>query len=244
MIELKQVHKSFDQPVLKGLSLSVERGCLFGLVGPAAAGKTLTLKLIAGLVRPDRGSIRVEGREITELSEIELSELRRRVGMMFQNSALFDFMTVADNVAFPLRRLLDLPESEIQRRVAERLERVALDGFEERLPPGLSGGQRRRVGVARATVSGAPLLLCDEPAAGLDPVTSQRIFELLREEQRASNATVVVVSSDVDRLLSITDRLGLLYQGTLVFQGTPEEAKKSHLSVVKQFLDGVSPGPL
>ncbi len=164
--------------------------------------------------------------------------------MVFQNNALFDFMTIEDNVAFPLRRLLRLEESEIRARVAERLARVGLSGFESRFPTGLSGGQKKRVGIARATVTRAPIVLCDEPAAGLDPVTSQRIFDLLRDEQRKAGSTVVMVSSDIDRLLTVTDRVGVMHEGRVVFQGTTEEALKSEIPLVHQFLRGNADGPL
>jgi phospholipid/cholesterol/gamma-HCH transport system ATP-binding protein len=164
--------------------------------------------------------------------------------MLFQNNALFDFMTVGDNIAFPLRRLFDLPEPEVQQRVAERLACVSLPGFEERMPGGLSGGQKKRVGVARATVIQAPIVLYDEPAAGLDPVTSQKIFDLLRAEQQASGATVLMVSSDLDRMLTVTDRVGMMYKGRLIFDGTTAEAYASEDPFVHQFVHGIPEGPL
>jgi phospholipid/cholesterol/gamma-HCH transport system ATP-binding protein len=164
--------------------------------------------------------------------------------MLFQNNALFDYMTVGDNIAFPLRRLFQLPEEEIQARISERLKVVSLPGFESRMPSGLSGGQKKRVGVARATISQAEIVLYDEPAAGLDPVTSQRIFELLRAEQRAAGATVVMVSSDLDRLLTVTDRVGMLYKGRLIFDGTTDEARGSRDPYVRQFVHGLTDGPL
>jgi phospholipid/cholesterol/gamma-HCH transport system ATP-binding protein len=164
--------------------------------------------------------------------------------MLFQNNALFDFMTVADNVAFPLRRLFDLDEATIHSRVVERLGRVGLPGFEARLPAGLSGGQKKRVGVARATITDAPFLLYDEPAAGLDPVSSQKLFELLREEQRSKQSTVVMVSSDLDRLLSVTDRVGMLLDGELIFEGTTAEARASSNPYLHQFIRGDVEGPL
>jgi phospholipid/cholesterol/gamma-HCH transport system ATP-binding protein len=164
--------------------------------------------------------------------------------MLFQNNALFDFMTVSDNIAFPLRRLYKLPEDEIRARVAERLKCVSLPGFEGRMPAGLSGGQKKRIGVARATVARAPIVFYDEPAAGLDPVTSQKIFNLLREEQRAAGASVVMVSSDLDRLLTVTDRVGMMYRGRLIFDGTTEEARASRNPYVHQFVHGEPEGPL
>jgi phospholipid/cholesterol/gamma-HCH transport system ATP-binding protein len=230
--------------VLRDVGLEVPAGCLYGLIGPGASGKSVLLKLVTGLLRPDRGTITVDGQEVTSLSELELQEFRKKIGMLFQNNALFDHMTVAENVAFPLRRLYALPEDEVRARVSERLARVDLGGFEQRMPAGLSGGQKKRVGVARATVTRAPIVLYDEPAAGLDPVTSQKIFELLRAEQRESGATVIMVSSDLDRLLTVTDRVGMMVRGELVFDGTTEEARASVIPVVRQFVHGLTEGPL
>ncbi|MBN2191458.1 MAG: ATP-binding cassette domain-containing protein [Polyangiaceae bacterium] len=244
MIRLERVIKTYDRPVLRGVTLQVPRGCLFGLVGPAAAGKTVLLKIVTGLVRADSGRIVVRDRNVAAMGDLELARFRLEVGMQFQNNALFDYLTVAENIAFPLRRLGALPESEITRRVAERLDRVRLPGFETRMPAGLSGGQRRRVGIARATIAGAPLVIYDEPAAGLDPVTSQKIFNLLREEQRASAATVVMVSSDLDRLFTVTDRVGMMYRGRLIFEGTTTQALESADPFVHQFMHGLPDGPL
>jgi phospholipid/cholesterol/gamma-HCH transport system ATP-binding protein len=204
VIVLENITKSFDRPVLRGVDLRVPEGCLYGLIGPGASGKSVLL----------------------------------------QNNALFDFMTVAENIAFPLRRLFDMPEHEIHARVADRLSVVSLPGFEDRLPAGLSGGQKKRVGVARATVARAPIVLYDEPAAGLDPVTSQKIFDLLRAEQRATGATVVMVSSDLDRLLTVTDRVGMMYRGRLIFDGTTQEALESRDPYVHQFVHGIPEGPI
>lgn len=244
-IEINNVTKTFGrQPVLRGVTLSVPQGCLYGLIGPGASGKSVLLKLITGLLRPDSGKVLVDGQDVHALSDLELQKFRLRFGMLFQNNALFDYLTVGENIAFPLRRLFDLPDDEIAERVAERLEVVSLPGFEDRLPAGLSGGQKKRVGVARATIARAEIVLYDEPAAGLDPVTSQRIFELLRHEQRAAGATVIMVSSDLDRLLTVTDRVGMLYRGRLVFDGTTEEAKASDEPMVRQFVHGLTEGPL
>ncbi|WP_437738149.1 ABC transporter ATP-binding protein [Sorangium sp. So ce1335] len=245
MIQIEQLTKSFGgMPVLRGVDLEVPAGCLYGLIGPGASGKSVLLKMITGLVRPDRGRVLVDGKDVHALSEIELQAFRLRFGMLFQNNALFDYMTVGENIAFPLRRLYDLSEEEIAERVAERLRVVSLAGFEDRTPAGLSGGQKKRVGVARATIARGEIVLYDEPAAGLDPVTSQRIFDLLRAEQRAMNATVVMVSSDLDRLLTVTDRVGMLYRGRLIFDGTTEEAKASDDPRVRQFVHGLTEGPL
>jgi phospholipid/cholesterol/gamma-HCH transport system ATP-binding protein len=251
VITLRHISKSFPvngpkrvAHVLRDVSLHVPEGCLYGLIGPGASGKSVLLKMITGLMRADRGSITVAGEEITALSELRLQELRKQLGMLFQANALFDHLTVADNIAFPLRRLYAPPEDEVRARVAERLRCVNLAGFEDRMPAGLSGGQKKRVGVARATIMGVKIVLYDEPAAGLDPVTSQKIFELLRAEQRAAKATVIMVSSDLDRLLTVTDRVGMMYKGELIFDGTTREAQESQEPRVHQFIHGLTDGPL
>ncbi len=244
MIRLEGVAKSFDRPALTAVNLHVPAECLFGLIGPGASGKSLLLRMITGLMRPDSGKVTVGGRDVLSMVDMKLHEFRKGIGMLFQNNALFDFMTVAENIAFPLRRLFDLPEAEISARVAERLSRVDLPGFEARLPAGLSGGQKKRVGVARATVTRAPIVLYDEPAAGLDPVTSQKIFDLLRAEQRAAKSTVIMVSSDLDRLLTVTDRVGMMLNGRLIFEGTTDEARNSTDPRVHQFVHGAVEGPL
>jgi phospholipid/cholesterol/gamma-HCH transport system ATP-binding protein len=244
-IELLGLTKELDgMPVLRGVDLRVPKGCLYGLIGPGAAGKSVLLKMITGLMRPDSGSIRVEGRDVLDMSELELAEFRLEFGMLFQNNALFDFLDVRENIAFPLKRMTKLSPAEIDAKVAERLKVVSLPGFEDRLPAGLSGGQKKRIGFARASVMGAPIALYDEPAAGLDPVTSQRIFELVRREQQRAGATVVTVSSDLDRLLTVTDRVGMLFRGRLIFDGTTAEAKASTNPYVRQFVHGLTEGPL
>ena len=251
MIRVSGVGKRFarrhlpgDEAVLSGVSFAVPAGQVVGIVGPGASGKSVLLKIIAGLVRPDGGDVTVGQTQITSLGEIALAEARTHFGMLFQQNALFDFLSVGDNVAFPLRRTTSLPPAEIAQRVAERLARVGLSGFESRLPAGLSGGQKKRVGIARATITEAPLRLYDEPAAGLDPVTSQKIFDLLRAEQRAAHATAIMISSDVDRLLTAIDRLVMLVRGRVVFDGTVDEARTTPDPMVRQFLEGGTEGPL
>lgn len=244
MIQLSCVEKGFGTPVLRDLHLSVPKGCIYGLMGPGASGKSVLMKLIAGLIQPDKGQIRVDGQVLGEMTEIALQDFRKRIGMQFQNNALFDFMSVGENIAFPLRRLFDLSEAEIATRVARGLKHMSLPGFEDRAPGGLSGGQKRRVGLARATVTSPPIGLFDEPAAGLDPVTSQRIFDLLRAEQQETGRTALIVSSDVERLLSVSDRVGLMVGGRLVFDGSTQEAERSENPYLKQFIHGLEDGPL
>jgi phospholipid/cholesterol/gamma-HCH transport system ATP-binding protein len=244
LIHLESVTKTFEHSVLRGVTLHAPEGHIYGLIGAGGAGKSVVVKAIAGLVSPDGGEIVVNGREVLSMTLAELATHRRNIGMVFQNNALFDFMSIGDNVAFPLRRLQRLSEREIGERVAERLARVGLPGFESRMPSGLSGGQKKRVGIARATITRAPIVLCDEPAAGLDPVTSQRIFDLLREEQRGAASTLLVVSSDIDRLLTITDRVGVLHDGQIAFEGTTEETRASDVPLVRQLLRGDDSGPI
>lgn len=243
MIRIENVHKKFKSPVLRGLNLEVPKGCIYALIGPGASGKSVTFKMIAGLVPPDAGKIYVDDEEITQLDQIEIMRVRKKIGMLFQNYALFD-LSVGENIAFPLRRLTNLSEAEIKERVAERLVRVALPGIEDRVPASLSGGQKKRVGVARATVSRPPILLYDEPTAGLDPVTSQKIYDLIRDEQRAQGTTSMLISSDVAGALTIADRVGMLHNGNLIFDGSVHEAKTSTIPAVKQFVHGLTEGPL
>lgn len=244
MIQIQHLSKTFAHPVLRNVTLSIPAGCLYGLMGPGASGKSVLLKMITALMRPDAGTLHVDGQDVMALREIELATFRLKFGMLFQNNALFDAMTVADNVAFPLRRSGQFSEAEIAERVRERLSAVSLAEFAERNPSSLSGGQKKRVGVARATVTQAPIIFYDEPAAGLDPVTSQKIFDLLRKEQESAKTTVIMVSSDIDRLLTVTDRVGMMYRGSLVFDGATSDAKKSEHPHVKQFIHGLAEGPL
>jgi phospholipid/cholesterol/gamma-HCH transport system ATP-binding protein len=245
MIRCLGVSKRFGRKiVLDDVSVDVPGGVLWGLIGPGASGKTVLIKHVAGLLRPDRGTVEVDGQDLSRMGEVSLQRVRSRFGMLFQNNALFDSLTVFDNVAFPLRRLTDLDEKQIADRVAERLRRVGLADFADRFPNALSGGQRKRVGIARATVSRSPLTVFDEPTAGLDPVTSQKIFNLLHEEQRASGSTALMISSDVAGMLSVVDRVGMMLHGRLVFEGTREEAWASRDPYVYQFIRGEKEGPL
>lgn len=245
MIEVIDVHVAFgDKQVLSGVSLQVPKGAIYALIGPGASGKSVLLKVIAGLIRPARGSVFVRGEDVTKMDDNALNEMRREVGMLFQNYALFDYMSVGENIAFPLRQLFDSSEEEIAERVAERLAKMALSGFEERDIGELSGGQKKRVGVARATVSRPEILLYDEPTAGLDPVTSQKIYDLIKEEQRENGTTNIAISSDVKGVLTIADQVGMLHRGKLIFEGSVDEARASEIPEVRQFVHGLVDGPL
>lgn len=245
MISLRNVSLRLkDTPVLRNISLDIPQGGVFALIGPGAAGKSVLFKVITRLLEVSQGQVVVDGDRLADLDDQALSSTRKKIGMLFQNNALFDHMSVAENIAFPLRRLFDYSEAQITDIIAERLGRVSLPGFEDRLPPGLSGGQKKRVGIARATAQRAKIVLYDEPTAGLDPVNSQKIFNLIRDEQRDQGTTAVVISSDVGGLLTIADRVAMLHRGELLFSGTASEAKISRIPAVNQFVHGLTEGPL
>ena len=225
------------------MDLDIPSGSRFGLIGPAAGGKSVLLKLLVGLVPVDRGSIAIGEHRIDGASEEALMEVRQRVGMLFQNYALFDFLTVGQNVAFPLVRR-GVPADEIDRRVAERLRAVGLAGSEAKLPSELSGGMKKRVGIARATVARPEVVIYDEPTAGLDPVTTSKIYDLIRADQDETGCTVVAVSSDVDALVGFTDRIAMLHQGTIRYQGDAAAVRDADDPAVRQFVRGDLEGPL
>jgi phospholipid/cholesterol/gamma-HCH transport system ATP-binding protein len=245
MIRVTTLRKRFGRKLaLEDVSVDIPQGVLWGLIGPGASGKTVLLKHVVGLLTPDRGRVEIEGQNISTMGEVARQRVRSRFGMLFQQNALFDSLTVAENVAFPLRRLTSLDARQIAERVDERLARVGLTDFRDRYPNALSGGQRKRVGIARATVSRSEYVIFDEPTAGLDPVTSQKIFDLLHAEQRAMKSTALMISSDVAGLMTVVDRVGMMLRGKLLFEGTREEALASRDPYVKQFLRGETEGPL
>jgi phospholipid/cholesterol/gamma-HCH transport system ATP-binding protein len=230
--------------VLRNVSLEIPPNNVFALIGPGASGKSVLFKVITGLLRPDSGEVFVDNEPLAGLNDVELAPIRAKIGMLFQNYALFDHMTVYENIAFPLRRMFSLSEDQIAQVVHDRLQRVSLPGFHDRYPPGLSGGQKKRVGIARATAQRAPIILYDEPTAGLDPVNSQKIYDLVRDEQRAQGTTAVVISSDVGGLLTVTDHVAMLHRGECIFSGTTAQAQRSGIAAVNQFVHGLTEGPL
>ncbi|MGE5180640.1 MAG: ABC transporter ATP-binding protein [Acidobacteriota bacterium] len=244
-IRLHDVHKRYGRrDVLAGISLDVPRGGKLGLIGPAASGKSVILKLVCGLEQPDRGSIEVLGQQIVGQRESELGELRKRIGMLFQNYALFDFLNVAGNVAFPLEQRGGASAEEIEERVTTRLRAVGLAGSEGKLVSELSGGMKKRVGIARATVAGAEIVIYDEPTAGLDPVTTQKIYDLLAEDQARTGATVLAVSSDVVALARFVDEIAFLYRGHILYRGAAATIADAPDPIVRQFVRGELEGPL
>jgi phospholipid/cholesterol/gamma-HCH transport system ATP-binding protein len=244
-IRLVDVHKAFGRRrVLTGVSLEVARGGRLGVIGPAAAGKTVICKLVAGLEAPDRGAIDVLGEAIVGRGEAELGALRQRIGMLFQSYALFDFLDVAHNVAFPLEQRGGMTGDAIAARVADRLRAVGLAGSEAKLTAELSGGMKKRVGIARATVADAELVIYDEPTAGLDPVTTQKIYDLLTADQARTGASVLAVSSDVAALAGFVDEIAFLYRGEILYRGPARTIHDAPDPIVRQFVRGELDGPL
>jgi phospholipid/cholesterol/gamma-HCH transport system ATP-binding protein len=244
-IRFAGVHKRYGRrDVLAGVSLNVPQGKKLGLVGPAASGKSVLLKLLCGLEQPDSGSIEVLGESIVGKHETELGPLRRRIGMLFQNYALFDFLSVEGNVAFPLEQRGGLDAAQIAERVAQRLRAVGLHGSEHKLPAELSGGMKKRVGIARATVADAEIVVYDEPSAGLDPVTTQKIYDLLAADHARTGATVLAVSSDVVALARFVDEIAFLYRGAILYRGPASTIADAPDPIVRQFVRGELAGPL
>jgi len=225
------------------VDLDIPPGSRFGLIGPAAGGKSVLLKLLVGLIAADAGEVTIGDDKVTGASEDALMAVRQRVGMLFQNYALFDFLSVGENVAFPLVRR-GVPRDEIDQRVRDRLRAVGLAGSEGKLPSELSGGMKKRVGIARATVARPEIVLYDEPTAGLDPVTTSKIYDLIRADQAETGCTVVAVSSDVDALVGFADRVAMLHQGEIRYQGPAAAVRDAGDPAVRQFVRGELEGPL
>lgn len=245
MIAMKDVCKAFGgKVVLDKFALDVAQGETVVIVGGSGTGKSVMLKHIIGLIRPDSGHIVVADEDLCCLSPLELNQFRRRFGMSFQEGALFDSMTVFENIAFPLRRSTDKTEEEIRDRVHECLELVHLDGVESKRPSELSGGMRRRVGFARAISLEPQILLFDEPTTGLDPVISDVVAELILEMDKRLGTTTVTITHDMKVAFKIADRIAMLYKGNLIESGTPDEFRASTNPIVQQFIEGRAEGPL
>lgn len=244
-IELQHVYKSFNgKHVLNDMSIDVEQGESLVIVGGSGTGKSVTLKHIIGLLRPDQGRVLIAGEDITAMKDVELNKFRRHFGMAFQEGALFDSMSVFENIAFPLRRHTKMSEAEIRGRVEECLEDVHLHNVEKRRPSELSGGMRRRVGFARAISLKPDILLFDEPTTGLDPVISDVIADLILEMDQKLGTTTVTITHDMKVAFKIADRVAMLYQGHIIEEGTPEEFQASKNPIVQQFIEGRAQGPL
>ncbi len=245
MIELKGIWKRLSGwDVLANMNLSVKEGETFVIMGRSGIGKSVTLKHIVGIMKPDRGSVIVNGVSVPDLSRREIEKFREQFGYCFQSNALLNSLSVAENVALPLREHEHLSEQEIQRRVSKRLEILELAGTEDLSIDSLSGGMKKRVAVGRAVIRTPKIILYDEPTTGLDPVTAAAISIMIRSIQKELGVTSVVVTHDLETAYYVGDRIGLLHAGRLIQAGSPEEIKNSDDPAVKQFINGESEGPM
>ena len=228
--------------VLNDLSFDIGAGEAVGVLGKSGTGKSVTLKTIMGLMTPDAGRVFVEGEEVTDAPRAVLSEIRQRLGFLFQNAALFDSISVGENVAFPLRRHTDYSDSEIEEIVLEKLQQVGLDADYDKMPAQLSGGMKKRVGLARAMALDPSILLVDEPSAGLDPITADEIDELLCGLRDQRRTTLIVVTHNIPSARKVARRLLVLDQGQIVAEGTAEELDRSDLPLVREFMKSKGSG--
>lgn len=245
MIEIIDLHKSFNgQKVLNGVNLKIAEKEIVTIMGISGCGKSVLIKHIIGLLMPDRGSISIEGVDITRLDTKELDKIRERLGVLFQGGALFDSLTVYGNIAFPLREKTKLSKGEIRDRVMNALEDVGLKGMGKKYPGELSGGMKKRVAVARALITEPAIVLFDEPTTGLDPIIASSIHVLIKSTHKKYGYTGVVISHEVPKIFEITDKVAMLHNGIIIEVGTPEEIQNSTNLIVRQFITGSHEGPI
>ncbi len=245
MIEIKNLEKHLSgHKVLDKLSLKIEKGKTCVIIGRSGCGKSVLLKHIVGIMKPDAGSVFVEGKEVNKLKDTELDQVRLKIGMVFQGGALFDSMTVGENVGFGLIEHQHLDKKEIEKRVVQSLNMVGLFGIEDLMPSQLSGGMKKRVALARAICIKPDIILYDEPTTGVDPITADVINNLIRDLHDKLGVTSIVVTHDMKSAYKVADRIAMLYKGKIIADGSSEEIQKSHHPVVYQFINGLSSGPI
>ena len=245
MIEIINLTKSFgDNKVLDNLNLTINSGEVTVIIGRSGGGKSVLLKHIIGLLKPDLGQVIIDNKDVSRMDYEELDKLRMNFGMLFQGAALFDSMTVGENVGFALNEHTDLPEVIVKKKVARALELVGLKGIEELMPAELSGGMKKRVGLARAICNDPKIILYDEPTTGVDPVMADAINELIIDLNTKLKVTSIVVTHDMISAYKIADRIAMLYKGKIIGIGKPGEIKNTKDPVVKQFVTGASKGPI
>jgi phospholipid/cholesterol/gamma-HCH transport system ATP-binding protein len=245
MIKLVDIHKSFHrQKVLDGLNLEIDSGKITVIIGQSGGGKSVLLKHIIGLIRPDKGEVLVDGVDIARLNDRRLNEIRKNFGMLFQEAALFDSMTVGENVAFPLNEHTRLTRRQILEIVDQKLLQVGLRDVAHKMPSELSGGMRKRVGLARAMALDPKIILFDEPTTGLDPITADAIDRLIVDTQKHTKATCIAISHDIESTFKIADTVAMLYQGKIIAVGTPGEVKSAENPALQQFIQGKAEGPI
>lgn len=241
MIEVRDLKKSFgSHTILDGVNFRIEKGESVVIIGRSGGGKSVLLKHLIGLIKPDSGQVKIEGQDIVAMNERQLLPVRHKFGMLFQSAALFDSMNVAENVAFAFRRDRSLPEPEVKRKVAEVLEMVDLPGTEEKKPSELSGGMRKRVGLARAIIYEPEIVLYDEPTTGLDPIVSDSIDQLILRVRDRLDVTTVVVTHDMRSARRLGQRIMMLHERKIYATGTAEEIFGSADPIVRQFIEGIS----
>ena len=238
MIEIKNLHKNFDNnSVLQGVDLQINQGETLAIIGPSGCGKSVLLKHIVGLLKPDEGCVCIEGKNIDDLNENDLYDVRKLFGFLFQGAALFDSMTIEENIALPLiENNYNLSQSELDKIVAEKLELVGLPGIQKKKPSELSGGMKKRVGLARALVTNPKYILYDEPTTGLDPIMSDSIDELIVHLNKKVNVTSIVVTHDMFSVKNVADKVSMMHNGKIYFSGTYDEVLNSKDSVIQNFV--------
>ncbi len=245
MIRVENVHKWYGgQKVLDGISFEITAGSVTTIIGGSGAGKSVLIRLMIGLEQPDRGAIFIDGENIVGMSHAKLNKIRRRFGVLFQDGALFDSLSVRENVAFPLREHLRLRETAIQRVVRDKLAKVGMSGHENKFPAELSGGMRKRVGLARALALEPDIVFFDEPTSGLDPITQGLIFRLIVSTHLDRTSTYVLVSHDIQGVLKVSNEVMLLFNGKIAAEGAPQEITSSTDPLIQQFITGSPTGPI
>jgi len=245
MIEVENVHKRFNhQKVLDGTSFRVNSGSVTSLMGRSGAGKSVLLKIMIGLEKPDSGAIWLDGKNLVTLNLAQLNKIRVRFGILFQEGALFDSLNVRENVAFPLKERTKLSDRQISEMVDDHLEQVGLLNHGEKFPSELSGGMRKRAGLARALVTKPDIVFFDEPTSGLDPITKSTIYRLIQKTHAQREMTYVIISHDIRGVMDISDEIMVLNDGQIVAKGKPEELSQSVDPLVRQFLTGSPDGPI
>ena len=245
MIEIIDVYKNFNsKKVLNGVNLKINKGETKVIIGRSGCGKSVLLKHIVGVLRPDRGRITVDGQDISKVSSAALNSLRMRMAMVFQGGALFDSLNVGENVGFTLYEYSKFSPKEIEEQVEESLANVELHGIQKLMPSELSGGMKKRVAIARALCAKPEIILYDEPTTGVDPITADSINELIRSLHDKFKVTSIVVTHDMKSAYRIADNMAMIYQGKIIAEGTPEEIQKTRHPVVYQFINGLAQGPI
>jgi phospholipid/cholesterol/gamma-HCH transport system ATP-binding protein len=245
MIQVENIHKSFNGlEVLRGTSLQVDKGEILALIGRSGYGKSVLLKLIAGLLRPDKGRVLIDGHDIFRLRGKKLEEIRRRFGFLFQSGALFDSLTVFENVAFPLREKAKLREEEIRRKVLDLLDQVDLKGAEEKYTAQMSGGMMKRAALARALVINPEIMLFDEPTTGLDPIIACSILNLIDSLHKRFGFTGILVTHEIPAVFQFVQKVAMLHEGRILTLASPDQIQSSRDPVVQQFITGCVEGPI